>query len=78
VVQRRRGGPVDHPWPEPLPAGWSGHFQRAGPLRYAQVQPTTVVEIEVDTAWEGRWRHPVRYARVRPDLSVYDVPLYLP
>ncbi|OON32048.1 hypothetical protein BSA16_07635 [Micromonospora sp. Rc5] len=30
----------------------------------------------MDTAYEHhRWRHCVRYARPRPDLSVYDVPL---
>ncbi|MFI7209469.1 hypothetical protein [Micromonospora aurantiaca (nom. illeg.)] len=48
------------------------------PLRYAQVEPTVVAEIQVDTAYEHhRWRHRVRYARPRPDLSVYDVPLIL-
>lgn len=37
-----------------------------------------VADIEVDTAYEHhRWRHRVRYARHRPDLSVYDVPLIL-
>ncbi|WP_255456091.1 hypothetical protein [Micromonospora sp. WMMC415] len=24
-----------------------------------------------------RWRHRVRYARARPDMTVYDVPLLL-
>ncbi|WP_210868716.1 hypothetical protein [Micromonospora sp. D75] len=37
-----------------------------------------MAEIQVDTAYEHhRWRHRVRYARPRPDLSVYDVPLIL-
>jgi hypothetical protein len=36
--QRRRGG-IDHPWPQPLPTGWSGHFQKAEPLAYIQVEP---------------------------------------
>ncbi|TDC80067.1 ATP-dependent DNA ligase [Micromonospora sp. KC606] len=69
---------VVHPWPQPLPATWSGQLERPEPLRYAQVEPTVVVEVEVDTAFEHqRWRHRVRYARTRPDLSVYDVPLLL-
>ncbi|WP_255420256.1 MULTISPECIES: hypothetical protein [Micromonospora] len=69
---------VIHLWPDPLPAAWSGQFERPEPLRYAQVEPTVVAEIQVDTAYEhDRWRHRVRYARPRPDLSVYDVPLIL-
>ncbi|WP_121401448.1 ATP-dependent DNA ligase [Micromonospora sp. M71_S20] len=69
---------VGHPWPDPLPASWSGQFDRPEPLRYVQVQPTVVADIEVDTSFEHqRWRHRVRYARPRPDLSVYDVPLLL-
>jgi ATP-dependent DNA ligase len=77
LVPRRNGG-AQHPWPQPLPAAWSGQLQGPRPLPYVQVEPVTVVEIEVDTAHEhGRWRHPVRYRRVRPDLSVYDVPLHM-
>ncbi|MGS2615155.1 ATP-dependent DNA ligase [Micromonospora sp. LZ34] len=75
---QRRGALVVHPWPEPLPASWSGRLDRPEPLRYVQVEPTVVVEVEVDTAFEHqRWRHRVRYARARPDMSVYDVPLLL-
>lgn len=73
--QRRRGG-IDHPWPQPLPGGWSGHFQKPEPLHYAQVEPTVVVEVDTDTAMDRhRWRHLVYYRRVRADLSPYDVPL---
>ncbi len=69
---------VIHPWPDPLPAAWSRQFERPEPLRYAQVEPTVVAKIQVDTAYEHhRWRHRVRYARPRPDLSAYDVPLIL-
>ncbi|TDB69422.1 ATP-dependent DNA ligase [Micromonospora sp. KC721] len=72
------GGPVTHPWPQPLPASWSGQLDRPEPLRYIQVQPAVVAEIDVDTAYEHhRWRHRVRYLRPRLDLSVYDVPLLL-
>ncbi|MBQ0905897.1 hypothetical protein [Micromonospora sp. U21] len=43
-----------------------------------QMEPTVVAEINADVAFEhGRWRHRVRYARARPDMSVYDVPLLL-
>jgi ATP-dependent DNA ligase len=73
-----RCGAVAHPWPEPLPAAWSGQLERPESLRYVQVDPTVVVEIDVDVSFEHqRWRHRVRYARARPDMSVYDVPLLL-
>ncbi|WP_307813022.1 ATP-dependent DNA ligase [Micromonospora coerulea] len=73
-----RRGAVAHPWPEPLPASWSGQLDRPEPLRYVQVEPTMVAEIDADVAFEHqRWRHRVRYARARPDMSVYDVPLLL-
>jgi hypothetical protein len=37
--------------------------------------PVTVVEVEVDTAFEhGRYRYPMRFRRVRPDLSAADIP----
>ncbi|MEJ3750589.1 ATP-dependent DNA ligase [Actinomycetes bacterium KLBMP 9797] len=76
--QRRRGG-IDHPWPQPLPAGWSGHFQKPQPLPYVQVEPTVVVEVRADTAMDRhRWRHPVHYLRPLAGLSVYDVPLIAP
>lgn len=64
------------PWPRPLPATWTGQLDGAQPLEYTPVEPTLVVEIEVDTAYEHhRWRHRVRYLRTRLDLSVADVPL---
>ncbi len=73
-----RRGAVAHPWPQPLPASWSGQFDRPEPLPYVQVEPTVVAEIDADVAFEhGRWRHRVRYARNRADMSVYDVPLLL-
>ncbi|TCB87343.1 ATP-dependent DNA ligase [Micromonospora zingiberis] len=73
-----RHGVQAHPWPQPLPASWSGQFDRPEPLAYAQVEPAVVVEINADVAFEHqRWRHRVRYARPRPDMSIYDVPLLL-
>ena len=48
----------------------------AGPLDYRQVVPDAVVEVRVDSAYEHtRWRHAVRFERLRPDLAVLDVPL---
>ncbi len=66
----------EHPWPEPLPAGWAGGLPSTrDPIHYTRVAPTTVVEISVDAATEhGRWRHAARFVRPRPDLTPGDVP----
>jgi hypothetical protein len=41
-----------------------------------QVEPTVVVEVEVDNAYErARWRHGVRFRRVRAELQASDVAL---
>ncbi|MDL5198849.1 ATP-dependent DNA ligase [Streptomyces sp. ALI-76-A] len=39
------------------------------------VRPELVVEVGVDAARDnaGRWRHPVRWYRARPDLSPGDI-----
>jgi ATP-dependent DNA ligase len=75
---RHRRAAIVHPWPQPLPASWSGQLDRPEPLPYVQVEPTVVVEIEADVAFEHeRWRHRVRAVRARPDMSVNDVPLLL-
>ncbi|MGV9255337.1 hypothetical protein [Streptomyces sp. NPDC003697] len=60
----RRG----HPW-----TGWS--FS-AGQPGVTLVEPELVVEVGVDVARDasGRWRHPSRWHRARPDLSPADVP----
>jgi ATP-dependent DNA ligase len=69
-------GTGTHPWPQPLPATWTGQFDNPQPVTYVQVQPTAVVEIEVDTAFERhRWRHVVRYQAIRGELSIQDVPV---
>lgn len=75
-VAQQRGGPVPHPWPNPLPAAWSGQLGERRPLAYIPVQPTVVVEVQVDASFDeeaGRWRHRAGFVRVRADLSVYDV-----
>ncbi|MFE7838749.1 ATP-dependent DNA ligase [Streptomyces sp. NPDC057474] len=40
------------------------------------MEPELVVEVGVDVARDasGRWRHPARWHRARPDLSPADVP----
>lgn len=60
----------DHPWPEVLPASWAGGVPVAGePIQYTRVLPDVVAEISVDAAVEhGRWRHAVRFVRLRPDI----------
>ncbi|WP_027661442.1 ATP-dependent DNA ligase [Salinispora fenicalii] len=71
-------GSVAHPWPHPLPASWSGQFDRSEPVAYTRVEPSVVAEIDADVAFEhGRWRHRVRYARARPEMSIRDVPLLI-
>ncbi|MGW2307531.1 ATP-dependent DNA ligase [Actinomadura luteofluorescens] len=67
---------ADHPWPEPLPAGWAGGLPATrDPIHYTRVAPATVAEISVDAAVEhGRWRHSARFLRLRRDLTPGDVP----
>ncbi|QVJ03079.1 ATP-dependent DNA ligase [Nocardiopsis eucommiae] len=61
----------DHPWPRTLAATWGSE----GRQHYTQVEPHVVVEVSPDSAEvAGRWRHVVRYVRVRPDLTPEDVP----
>jgi hypothetical protein len=65
---------ADHPW---LPDGaetarWGANGKRA----LTSVQTTVVVEVSTDsTVQDGRWRHPTRLVRVRPDLSPSEVPV---
>ncbi|WP_238015038.1 hypothetical protein KZZ52_33910 [Dactylosporangium sp. AC04546] len=71
-VAQRRGAPIPHPWPVPLPVGWSGQLGERKPLDYVPVQPTVVL---VDAALDeeaGRLRHRAAFVRVRADLSPYD------
>ncbi|WP_256220806.1 hypothetical protein [Streptomyces sp. CC53] len=67
----RRG----HPW-----TGWSfsAEWGSQEKLVVTLVEPELVVEVGVDVARDasGRWRHPARWHRPRPDLSPADVPLW--
>ncbi|WP_326693181.1 hypothetical protein OIE63_39315 (plasmid) [Streptomyces sp. NBC_01795] len=62
----------DHPWREvTFSAGWGTREA----LEHRCVRPTAVVEFEGDAAQDrGRWRHPVRIRRLRPDLSPDELP----
>ncbi|MEU2718279.1 hypothetical protein [Streptomyces sp. NPDC007205] len=63
----------DHPWHgRRFGAGWGTR----GELDYRPVGPDLVAEFSADTAVdEGRYRHPVRFLRLRGDLSPRQVPL---
>ncbi|WP_318275390.1 ATP-dependent DNA ligase [Streptomyces pharetrae] len=65
------GGP-DHPWHgRRFSAGWGTR----GELEFHPVRPELVVEFIADTAVDaGRYRHPVRYLRLRDDLTLDRVP----
>lgn len=61
-----------HPWKGVrCTASWGSRT----PLDVVLVEPVLVAGIRVDTALErGAWRHPVRFARLRLDVAVPDVP----
>ncbi|MDX6329939.1 MAG: hypothetical protein QOI83_2322 [Streptomycetaceae bacterium] len=60
-----------HPWTGmQISAGWGS----GNKLRYVTVQPNLVAEVRADTAVDrGRHRHPVRYLRIRDDLTPGDI-----
>lgn len=59
-----------HGWPERLPAHSWGTPRTA----YTRVRPDVVVEVCADLALDGlRWRHPVRFVRIRHDLQALDL-----
>ncbi|MGW7356252.1 ATP-dependent DNA ligase [Streptomyces sp. NPDC054802] len=69
--QLHPGGP-DHPWRE---MRISSHWGSRTPLDFTCVQPELIAEFHGDTAIDrGRWRHPVRLHRLRPDLTPDDLP----
>jgi hypothetical protein len=67
-----RGPGAGHPWPCPLPAGWTPNFAERQPLVFIPVEPTVVAEVEVDAALDGTFghiRHRGRLVRIRLDLQ---------
>ncbi|WFB83741.1 MULTISPECIES: ATP-dependent DNA ligase [Streptomyces] len=64
-----------HPWAgRTFTAGWGARDV----LDVTVVRPGVVVEVMVDVARDaaGRWRHPVRFHRARPDVDPGAVPLF--
>ncbi|MFI5887669.1 hypothetical protein [Streptomyces sp. NPDC051554] len=62
-----------YPWSDwSFSAGWGSRET----LNVTLVEPQLVAEVSVDVARStvGRWRHPARLHRARPDLSPTDVP----
>ncbi|WP_331732781.1 ATP-dependent DNA ligase [Streptomyces sp. NBC_00015] len=64
-----------HPWTGwTFSAGWGSRQE----LHVRLVEPVIVAEVAVDVSLDasGRWRHPVRLMRVRPDLAPSEIPLF--
>jgi ATP-dependent DNA ligase len=62
-----------HPWPKVIPSSRFGQ-RPSKPVDYTRVEPSLVVELDVDMAFEQhRWRHATRPVRLRRDLAVGDV-----
>ncbi|OLO25979.1 ATP-dependent DNA ligase [Streptomyces sp. MNU77] len=66
-----RSAGAEHPWwGRTFSAGWGVKE----PLAFHPVAPDLVAEVEADTALDlGRHRHPVRYVRIRDDMTPGDV-----
>ncbi|WP_278246975.1 ATP-dependent DNA ligase [Klenkia brasiliensis] len=63
----------EHPWPERIGSGAFGGGRLSVPM--VRVAPTAVAEVSADAALTaGVFRHPLRFVRLRPDLSPSDVP----
>lgn len=69
-----RGGAVIRATGWSFSAGWGSQEK----LNVTLVEPGLVVEVGVDVARDasGRWRHPARWDRARPDLSPTDIPTF--
>ncbi|MFE9250933.1 ATP-dependent DNA ligase [Streptomyces sp. NPDC007088] len=66
----RPAGP-EHPWHG---RRFSGGWNTAEPLAFQPVVPEFVAEFVADTAVDaGRFRHPVRYLRLRDDMDADDI-----
>jgi ATP-dependent DNA ligase len=63
---------VGHPW-----AGMriTTHWGSRDSLVFTCVTPDQIAEFDADTAFDrGRYRHPVRIRRLRPDMAPDDIP----
>lgn len=68
-----RPAAAGHPW-----QGWSfsAGWGRRELLQVDLVMPELVAEVSADIARDaaGRWRHPVRYVRIRAEMHPMQVP----
>ncbi|MGP3974392.1 hypothetical protein ACTWQF_10345 [Streptomyces sp. 8N114] len=64
----------EHPWHgRNFSAGWGA----SGELEFRTVKPHLVAEFVADTAVDAsRYRHPVRFVRLRDDLTPHEMPLF--
>ncbi|NEA58307.1 hypothetical protein G3I60_30165 [Streptomyces sp. SID13666] len=66
---------AEHPWTGwSFSAGWGSKEK----LRVALVEPQLVAKLAADVSLDpsGKWRDPVRWLRVRSDVSPADAPLF--
>jgi ATP-dependent DNA ligase len=62
----------DHPWPDEISSSRFGSSKSKVAL--TKVDPVVVAEVSADSALQaGAFRHPVRFVRHRPELSVEDL-----
>ena len=55
-----------HPWPKVIPSSRFGQ-RHSKPVDYTRVEPSLVVELDIDMAFEQhRWRHAARLVRTEP------------
>lgn len=59
-----------HPWPVEIGSQFGG-----SPVRLLHIAPVLVAEVSADTARQSRrFRHPLRFVRLRADLTPADLP----
>ncbi|GHF46081.1 hypothetical protein GCM10010359_55680 [Streptomyces morookaense] len=67
-------GPPAHPWTGRRFTASRGNRE---PLAVALATPELVAEVSADAAADrGKWRHPVRWVRLRANLSPADAPRF--
>ncbi|UFQ99911.1 hypothetical protein KBP30_01160 [Streptomyces sp. Go40/10] len=72
LAERLAPAAPGHPWEG---VHFTSSWGSSGTVDVTLVEPGLDAGIAVDTAQErGAWRHPVRYARLRLDVTVADVP----
>lgn len=62
-----------HPWPDEVSSTRFGSSRDK--VKLTKVEPNMVAEVLADSALQaGMWRHPLRFLRLRPDLTPADLP----